>query len=330
MEQNPSPSSSVIVELDHAIGYSGKIVNSVHLHPNATDYVLIAGASIIVGDINDPHNQHFLRGHDDQITCLSLSNNGKTIASGQKGDNSDIILWDYETKKAVFRLSEHDHEVSNLHFSHDDLLLISTGGQLDGKMFIWDTSNGYIVTSMHLVPTLLSESPSCISFGGFIKDVKLRPTTNYQIATSGSKKLMIWSLEPSTGALEYELISTGTFLREYICFVFSKPNEQYLFAGTKSGDFVSFQIKHKLLVFVQNVCAQGVTCITAVSEDKICCGGGDGTLALYHVDGKFCQELLKTTLAGGISGLSTSEDGIQLLVSTDRGFIYRVRISDFS
>lgn len=305
-------------------------MNSVHLHPNATDYVLIAGASIIIGDINDPHNQHFLRGHDDQITCLSLSNNGKTIASGQKGDNSDIILWDYETKKAVFRLSEHDHEVSNLHFSHDDLLLISTGGQLDGKMFIWDTSNGYIVTSMHLVPTLLSESPSCISFGGFIKDVKLRPTTNYQIATSGSKKLMIWSLDPSTGALEYELVSTGTFLREYICFVFSKPNEQYLFAGTKSGDFVSFQIKHKLLVFVQNVCAQGVTCITAVAEDKICCGGGDGTLALYHVDGKFCQELLKTTLAGGISGLSTSEDGIQLLVSTDRGFIYRVRISDFS
>jgi len=62
----------------------------------------------------------------------------------------------------------------------------------------------------------------------------------------------------------------------------------------------------------------------------VCCGGGDGTLALYHVDGKFCQELLTTTLAGGINGLSSSHDGIQLLVSTDRGFIYRVRVSDFS
>lgn len=333
MEQNPGiggGSGSPIVELDHAIGYSGRIVNSVHFHPNANDYVLIAGASIIIGDINDPHNQHFLRGHDDQITCLALSNDGRLIASGQRGDNSDILLWDYETKKAVFRLSEHDHEVSCIHFSHDDCLLMSTGNQLDGKMFIWDTSNGFIVTSMQLLPTVLSEAPRCISWGGFVKNVKLRPTANYQFATSGNKKLMMWSLEPSTGALEYELVNTGTLIRDYICFAFSKPDEQYLFAGTKSGDFVSFQIKNKISVFVQNVCAKGVTCINAVTEDKICCGGGDGTLALYHVEGKFCQELLKTTLAGGINGLDASPDGIQLLVSTDRGFIYRVRVSDFS
>ncbi len=43
------------MELDHAIGYSGKIVGSVHLHPNAKDYVLIAGCSIVIGDLSDPH-----------------------------------------------------------------------------------------------------------------------------------------------------------------------------------------------------------------------------------------------------------------------------------
>jgi WD40 repeat protein len=258
MESNPAAVNAaspggVVVELDHAIGYSGKIVNSVHLHPNATDYVLIAGASIIIGDINDPHNQHFLRGHDDQITCLALSASGKMIASGQKGDNSDIILWDYDNKKAIFRLSEHDAEVACINFSNDDNLLISSGSQLDGKMFIWNTQNGYIVTSMNLLPTILSEAPNCICFGGFVKDVKLRPTGSYQFATSGNKKLMIWSLAPETGTLEYELVSTGTFIRDYICFSFAKPSQQYLFAGTRSGDFVSFQIKHKLLVFVQNV-----------------------------------------------------------------------------
>ena len=74
----------------------------------------------------------------------------------------------------------------------------------------------------------------------------------------------------------------------------------------------------------------GVTQIVAISEDKVAVGGGDGTLALYHVDGKFCQELLKTQLAGSISGLTASSDGIQLLASTTRGFIYRIRVSDFS
>ena len=97
-----------IVELDHAIGYSGLINRSVFLHPNQKDFVMIAGASIIVGDLTDPHNQFFLRGHDDQITCIAISNNGAMIASGQRGENSDILIWDYETKRAVFRLSEHD------------------------------------------------------------------------------------------------------------------------------------------------------------------------------------------------------------------------------
>jgi WD40 repeat protein len=53
-----------------------------------------------------------MRGHDDQITCLSVSHSGALVASGQKGDNADILIWDYESKKPVFRLSEHDYEVS--------------------------------------------------------------------------------------------------------------------------------------------------------------------------------------------------------------------------
>lgn len=74
----------------------------------------------------------------------------------------------------------------------------------------------------------------------------------------------------------------------------------------------------------------GVTNICALSEDKVAVSGGDGTLALFHVDGKFCQELLRTQLAGSISGLTTSPDAVQLLASTDRGFVYRIRVSDFS
>jgi WD40 repeat protein len=46
---------------------------------------------------------------------------------GQVGDNSDVVIWDYETKRAIFRLSEHDYSVTHLAFSHDDKLLISTG-----------------------------------------------------------------------------------------------------------------------------------------------------------------------------------------------------------
>ena len=40
-------------------------------------------------------------------------------------------------------------------------------------MFIWNTSNGHIVCSTQLIPTILLESPACCAWGGFVKDVKV-------------------------------------------------------------------------------------------------------------------------------------------------------------
>lgn len=49
---------------------------------------------------------------------------------------------------------------------------------------------------------------------------------------SGAKKLTLWSLDPSTGQCNSELIGTGSFVRDYTCLVFSKNNEEFLYAGT--------------------------------------------------------------------------------------------------
>lgn len=118
---------------------------------------------------------------------------------GQRGDNSDVVIWDYNTKRALFRLSEHDFEVSNLAFSHDDQLLISTGNSLDGKMFIWNTTNGHIVSSLKVASQIFPDGITAISWGGFVKDIKLRNTSKYQFAIAGSKKLTLWSLDPLQG-----------------------------------------------------------------------------------------------------------------------------------
>ena len=63
---------------------------------------------------------------------------------------------------------------------------------MDGKLVIWDTTNGHIVSSIAIVPSVLAEAPRCIKWGGFVKDIKLRATTKYQFAMSGSKKLTLW------------------------------------------------------------------------------------------------------------------------------------------
>ena len=57
-----------------------------------------------------PRKQHFLLGHDDNISALAVSRSGKYIASGQSthmGFPADVIIWDYETNKEKHRLSLH-------------------------------------------------------------------------------------------------------------------------------------------------------------------------------------------------------------------------------
>jgi WD40 repeat protein len=313
------------LELFHGIGYNGSIINSLLLHPNMIEYIYLAGGVIVIAEMNDPNKQHFLRGHDNEVTTISLSNNGKLLASGQKGENSDILIWDYQGRRVIFTLSEHDYAVTILKFSHDDKLLYSNGNTVDKKIFVWDVSSGNIVSSCSLFP-----SPTVyMTWGGMVKDHRNLPTDNYLFANCGENLLCIWKLDPLKGLMEKEIVQTGNFLREYTCILFSK-DEKYLFAGTASGDIISFIVKNKSMVFSQIICAGGITAIAAIDNNQIIVGGGDGSLVLLYIEGYHCEELARVKVYGSIFSLSTSADGVQMLASTDKGFIYRIRSIDLS
>ena len=84
-------------------------------------------------------------------------------------------------------------------------------------------------------------------WGGKVKDIKGRDTKLYQYATCGHKQICIWSINPHNGVMQHFTINTGNLIREYICIDFSLNREQYLFAGTTSGDFLVFSMKTKSL-----------------------------------------------------------------------------------
>ena len=128
----------------------------------------------------------------------------------------------------MHRFSEHDGCVACVDFSQDERLLVSCGDTTDGKMFVWDMATGSIVTSVPLTP-----NPTVtVKFGGYRKDIKGRPIDRYQFATAGNKKLVIWSLNPFTGELENEALSTGTTIRDVISIEFTPGGEKYMIAGT--------------------------------------------------------------------------------------------------
>jgi len=57
--------------------------------------------------------------------------------------------------------------------------------------------------------------------------------------------MTLWQLVPQTGQLLSEIINTGTYVRSFICMAFSKNQEDYLVAGTASGDVAGFHVKSK-------------------------------------------------------------------------------------
>ena len=46
--------------------------------------------------------------------CCSVSPRGKYIATGQQGENADVIIWDYATRTLKHRLNSHDHRVDRV------------------------------------------------------------------------------------------------------------------------------------------------------------------------------------------------------------------------
>ena len=237
-----------------------------------------------------------------------------------------MILWDFPSLKPIFRLSEHDYQVVCVEFSNDEKLLFSCGNSMDKKLFIWDTSNGYIVGSFPLLPDPIL----FMKWGGFVKDIKGRDTNRYQFATCGNKQLYIWKFDSKTGTFEHEYLNTGSTIREYICLDFSKNKEEFLYAGTTSGDFCVFQMKNRLLTSINTVAALGVTSLKAITSNVLLAGCGNGTLGLYKLDNGAATQLKQVALYGRITAITHSEDSSQSLVGTDQGFIYRVKNSDLA
>lgn len=245
------------IELEKALSFTG-LPNSVHMHPNGVNYIYPSGCSVVVGDITNPHDQVFLRGHDEPVSCIKISKSGSLIASSQVGANSDVCVWDFGSKQLVYRLNEHENGVDSIDFSQDEKLLASVGGVIDNRLLVWDLLSGKLVGSVQLPKSLTSESSQhakIVAFGGNVRDIKKREVKGkYQIATSIHDQLYMWHLDPQEGSLiKIKVNTASTFQRIISALIFSNDG-QYLYAGTTSGDFGCFYVRNNVLHSVITVC----------------------------------------------------------------------------
>lgn len=293
------------VEFEHFIGLN-VIPKSAIFHPNGQKYVFSSGASLVIGDLIDQHVQSFLTKHDDNIISLALSSSGSRIASGQKGESADIYVWDYDTLEALYRFEEHDFAVQDLSFSEDEHLLASIGHEDDGKLIIWDMSNGCIVATANNVP----QGTACVKFGGFVKDIKRRDTSHYLIVTAGADGAVMWDLDPYSGdMMSIKLVGEvrATLSRCITDISFSNDRE-YLYGSTTSGDYIIASIKANKILHAQQATKMKLNAIL-VTASGIVIGCGDSSVKLYNTQGDFKGQ---ACLDGSVASLSLSPDQLEV------------------
>lgn len=306
----------MITSLDHCIGFN-PILASLHFHPNGNDFVHSAGGNVIIGKLTDAHLQHFLSKHDDLVTTVSLSPSGTYVASGQKGANSNVYVWNFSTREIIFSLEEHDHMVQHVVFAHDEKLLVTLGGPDDRKMIFWDMSSGYIVAANNKMPN----GTCTVEMGAFVKDVKRRNTANYLLCSGGVEGIMLWNLDPYAGVLEGEAI-TGTNISRHITSIKFFDNYDHICAATTSGDFLIANIRVKRILKTVPAARMGLSSILA-STEGIIVGGGDASIRYYDHN----HQLRGTAkLDGGVVAMSYSPDMLEVIAGTSNGTIVRLNL----
>lgn len=293
------------VEFEHFIGIN-TISKCTHFHPNGQKYIFSSGASIVIGDLIDAHTQEFLRRHDDAVSSVAVSLSGRLVASGQKGENADVFIWDYESKSVIHRFEEHDVGIQDIAFSEDEKLVATIGVEEDGKLIIWDLSNGCIVAS-HGKLTL---GTTFVCFAGFVKDIKRRNTNHYLLCSAGADGIVLWDLDPFSGDL-LPLKLTGearaTITRHVTAVSFSDDRE-FLYGATTSGDFIVGSVRSNKIVQVIQATKMQLHAIVYHSGGVVI-GCGDASIKLYTLAGEFQGQL---KLDGPVISLSASPDRLEV------------------
>ena len=331
-------SAPASMELEHAIGFAGSLRNCLQFHPNGRDIVYAAGGCVVVADLSDPHNQVFLRGHDDFITTISVSPSGRYIASGQRGEHADVIVWDFEEKRLLYRMQSHDHGIACVSFSHDEKLLLSVGVVADNRLFVWDMATGLLNAQAQAVTNASQQDTTCAVWGGFFKDIKRRDTDNYMFATGGQRMIRLWALDPVTGTWPVlgEVLTAHGHVRDYTCLRFSE-DRNWLYAGSKSGDMTSFQIKSRSLAMCKQCTLGGVDSMLLAPGEPgsnstyVFVGGGDGSVTkLIAKEHKDLHDVRngKIQLEGRLTSINIAPDLTEVVIGSHLGQMYRMRLSD--
>ncbi|CAF4761657.1 unnamed protein product, partial [Rotaria sp. Silwood1] len=309
------------LELESTIGFEGKVLRGLKLHPDRIHMIYPLGCNLVIENLQT-RQQEFLLGHNNNVSCLTISNNGKYIASGQvtfMGFKADIIVWDYTSREPYARLVLHKVKIEDLVFTCSDRFLISLGGQDDGAIIVWNIE---------------TKEPVCGSAAqhksaGITYCLAVSKEDEFQFYSGGNGTLRFWQLDVANRKIRPTDINTGIVKRIVKCMTVSLDGV-FLYCGTTTGDILMIYIpatQFKSIGPEKKKYSMGITSMQALINGDVLIGTGEGKV---HITEKETFKSLKSLQAlGNITSLALRGEGHMIFIGTDRSHIYKVNYADW-
>ncbi|XP_048821109.1 cilia- and flagella-associated protein 52 isoform X1 [Lagopus muta] len=308
------------LELRAAIGFNGHIASGLICHPDNKHLLYPLGCTVVIQDLASK-KQTFLHGHTNNVSCVVVSSSGSYVASGQvtfMGFKADIILWDFQKKELLARLSLHKGKVEGLAFSPNDLYLVSLGGRDDGSVVVWDVPRREAVCG----------SPASARSAGNVTIVQCSACRDEMFVTAGVETIRVWELDLPNRKLRPAECQTGQ-LRRVITSLKIADDDNYFYVGTSTGDVLKVNTRNKLMTDFgpQKKFSLGVTALLLLKTGDVIVGTGGGTVALCK--GSNYKVMKTIQVQGGVTSLTRRGQGHQFFVGTKTCQIYRVNYTAF-
>uniref|UniRef100_A0A8V5HHI5 Cilia- and flagella-associated protein 52 n=1 Tax=Melopsittacus undulatus TaxID=13146 RepID=A0A8V5HHI5_MELUD len=290
-------------------------------HPNKQHILYPLGCTVVVQDL-DSKKQVFLHGHTNNVSCVVVSRDGVYVASGEvafMGFTADIILWHFQRKELLARLSLHKGRVEGLAFSPNNLYLISLGGQDDGSVVVWHVDQREAICG----------SPASAQNSGNATVVVCSSCRDEMFVTAGNNTIRVWELDLPNRKIRPAECRTGHLRRVVTC-VKMADDDSYFYIGTSSGDVLKMNTNNKLMTDFgpqKKMFSLGVTTLVLLKTGNSIVGTGEGIVALCK--GSDYRVMKKIQVQGGVTSLTCRGQGHQFFIGTNKCQIYRVNYTEF-
>lgn len=312
--------------------YAGRVPNGLIFHPDGEHIIYPLGCTVVIKSLKE-NTQAFLQGHTDRVTCVSLSPDGKLIASGQvtsMGFRAPVIVWDFaqavknantsdRTGELVHKLVLHKVMVRDLSFNCDGSYVASLGGEDDNTIVVWDLASGEAVCG----------APAASHAALAIEWLHTDPL---RLVSGGQYNLRKWVLDLDRRRIFPTDFRLGSIRRTINCLCVD-PSDNFLWAGTASGDLLEVNVASESFARAsKNRFSMGVTSVRFADgppgdQDWIVCGNGDGSVA--RLSTAHLEITAAAKLLGGVSSITVGPDGTTMYAGTRDGNRYWLDIGDF-